>query len=277
MAVETVEILRIEVDNEAAQKAVVTYEQRLVALRKEQAAFRKALIESNGTNKKAAEGLVQVTKKVTENTQKRKELIKSVNTESNSLQAMRNNLAKAVRVRNQMNIGTAEGKKRFDALNKSILKQNQAIKKAEEAGGDFRRSVGDYGNSLGAIPGPIGRVIQGMKAMTLAAKAFIATPLGLIIAGISVAVGALIAFFKSSEEVQAALNKVTKVFGVILGNLSDILANVGKQLFDLATNPKQAFIDLGNTIKENVINRFEAFGKIGKAVVKIFSSKFPLA
>ena len=80
---ETVEILRIEVDNESAQKALVTYEQRLVALKKEQTAFRKALIESNGTNKKAAEGLVRVTKEVQSNTAKRKELTKAVNTESN--------------------------------------------------------------------------------------------------------------------------------------------------------------------------------------------------
>lgn len=269
---EQVEILRIEVDNESAQKALVTYEQRLVALRAEQKRLRTELVESNGTNKQVAEQLVQVTKQVDQNNKKRKELVKTVNTEANSLQAMRNNLAKAVRIRNQMNISTVEGKKRFDALNKSIKEQNDAIKKAEQAGGDFRRSVGNYGSALDSIPGPIGLVVRGIKSMTMAAKAFIATPLGLIIAGISAAIGALIAYFKSSEEGQAALNKVTKVFSVILGNLSDIVAEVGKAIFNMITNPKQAIIDLGNLIKDNITNRFEAFGKIGRAVAKIFSS-----
>ena len=107
--------------------------------------------------------------------------------------------------------------------------------------------------------------------LTLAAKAFIATPIGAIIAGITAALGALTAFFRSSEEGQAALNKVTKVFSVILGNLSDVVANVGEKIFKMISDPKQAIIDLGNSIKENIINRFEALGKIGSAVGKIFS------
>ena len=208
---ETVEILRIEVDNESAQKALVIYEQRLVALKKEQAAFRKVLKESNGENKKAAESLVQVNKQITQNNTKRKELTKSVNTQSSSLQALRNNLAKTASLRNRVNTSTAVGKKRMDDLNRSILKQNQSLKKAEQAGGDFRGSVGDYGTALQAIPGPIGFVISGLQRMGAALKA-VGLGMGLAIGGIILLIATFVRAVKGAKEFQSANAELAGVF-----------------------------------------------------------------
>ena len=209
---EIVEILRIEVDNESAQKAVVAYERSLVKLKTVQAAFRKELKASNGENKKAAEGLVQVNKQISQNNIKRKELTKSINTQSNSLQALRNNLAKNVRLRNQVNTATATGKKRFDELNRSILKQNNSLKKAEQAGGDFRRSVGNYGTALQAIPGPIGFVISGLQRMGAALKA-VGLGVGLAIAGIGVMIAIFVRAIRGAKGFQAANAELAGVLG----------------------------------------------------------------
>jgi len=128
--------------------------------------------------------------------------------------------------------------------------------------------------STDAFTGSLGGVIKGIQGMTRAALAFIATPIGAIIAAIGLALGALTSFFKRSEEGQNALNKVVRIFSSILDNVLDVVDQVGKAIFEAISNPKQLVIDLGNLRKENLINRFEAFAVIGKAIAKIFSGEF---
>ncbi len=128
--------------------------------------------------------------------------------------------------------------------------------------------------STDAFGGAIGGVISGIKGMTIAARAFIATPLGAIIAAVALALGALTSFFKRSEEGQNKLNKVVRIFSSILDNVLDVVDQVGEAIFNAISNPKETVIELGNLIKENLINRFKAFAVIGKAIARIFSGEF---
>jgi len=125
--------------------------------------------------------------------------------------------------------------------------------------------------STDAFAGSLGGVIKGIQGMTRAAIAFIATPIGAIIAAVGLALGALTSFFKRSEEGQNKLNKVVRIFSSILDNVLDVVDKVGEAIFEAISNPKQLVIDLGNLIKENLINRFEAFGVIARSIIKIFS------
>jgi len=128
--------------------------------------------------------------------------------------------------------------------------------------------------STDAFTGSLGGVIQGIQGMTRAALAFIATPIGAIIAAVGLALGALTSFFKRSEEGQNKLNKVVRIFGSILDNILDVVDQVGEAIFEAISNPKETVIELGNLIKENLINRFKAFAVIGKAIARIFSGEF---
>ena len=149
-------------------------------------------------------------------------------------------------------------------LNDSTEENTKQIKENEKS---TEAATDAFQNLNPALGGAIGA----MKKMTLAAKAFIATPLGLIIAAIALALGSLFSFFQRSEEGQDALNKVTRIFGSIVDNLLDVVDKFGKLIFEAVSNPKQTIIDLGNLIKENIINRFKAFAVVGKAIVKILS------
>jgi len=128
--------------------------------------------------------------------------------------------------------------------------------------------------STDAFTGSLGGVIKGIQGMTRAALAFIATPIGAIIAAVGLALGALTSFFKRSEEGQNKLNKVVRIFSSILDNVLDVVDKVGEAIFEAISNPKETVIELGNLIKENLINRFKAFAVIGKAIAKIFSGEF---
>lgn len=169
-----VKILRIEVDQETARKALQTTEQRLIRLREEQTKYRKEVRQSNGTNKEAVAQLAKVQAAIKTNSDRRRRLTKDINTESGSLQALRNQLSKLVALRNKINTSTAEGSKRFNELNAKILQYNNSIKKAEAAGGDFRRNVGNYPKLFSQITtslvGMIGGFYAFIRVITSAAK-----------------------------------------------------------------------------------------------------------
>lgn len=105
-----------------------------------------------------------------------------------------------------------------------------------------------------AFGGALGGVVKGIQAMTLAAKAFIATPIGLVLGALGLALGALAAFFKRSEEGQDALNKVMRVFNSILDNVLDVVGDVGEAIFKLTTEPIEGIKNLGDSFLKFVGN-----------------------
>lgn len=127
-------------------------------------------------------------------------------------------------------------------------------------------------NSLRNAPGVLGSTVSGIEAMIKAALRFIATPLGAVISAIVVALKALFTWFKRTEEGQNELTKATGYFKQILDSLLDVVDSVGERLFKAFTDPKQAMIDLVNFMKNQLVNRLEAVGKMGAAIGKIFSS-----
>lgn len=115
----------------------------------------------------------------------------------------------------------------FDKLNESLKENTKAQEKSTGA--------------LAAMPGAAGGAVKGMMAMVKASLAFIATPLGFVIAAIAAALMAVKAAFTSSEEGQNKFAKIMSVINTILGNLMDLLADVGEKLIWAVENPKKAW------------------------------------
>lgn len=187
--------------------------------------------------------------------------------------------------RKNLNISSVEGKKRIDEINATIDKNTATIKTNVSAIEQQKINIGNYKSALDGIAPGLGKFAEGLqagtkgfKAMTAQALAFIATPIGLVIAAIGAALYALTAYFKGSEEGQNNLNKVVAVGSAIFEQFMNIVEAVGKIIFDAISNPKQALIDFGNLVKENIINRFvgmlEFLPAIGKAIGLLFEGKF---
>jgi hypothetical protein len=159
-------------------------------------------------------------------------------------------------------------------------KLTEELKKEEKATSDTRRNVGNYTEGIQGAFGATSQLIPGLGKASSAMQLFGTAmkvalgPLGLLIA----AGFALKEFFTSSEEGQNKLNKIMAIFGVILGNLSDLLSDVGEALFDTFTNPREALDSFVEAIKENLINRFEGLleliPKLGEAISLLFKGEF---
>lgn len=166
------------------------------------------------------------------------------------------------------------------------LQQEQAnarlsVKKLRDEYSLFKKSSGDVVDSnkelisaIQGIPGPIGQAASSIKSLTKASLAFIATPLGAVLALISAGLATLFSWFKRTEEGQNALNVASAYFKQTLDSILDVVDDVGEWIWKAFSKPKEALTDLVDFLGGQVMNRLKAFGKMGEAIWKIFSGDF---
>lgn len=104
--------------------------------------------------------------------------------------------------------------------------------------------------------------------------ALISTGIGAIV----VLLGSLIAAFLSTQRAVDGINRIISSFKYSLQSLLGLLQKVGTELFDRVSeafrDPVGAIKDLGNAIKEFLLDRLEGFAKFGPAFVKIIKGEF---
>lgn len=126
------------------------------------------------------------------------------------------------------------------------------------------RQMGVAKTGVGGLTGSFG-ILKGAIA---------ATGIGLLV----VLLGSLYTWFTKTEEGADKLKSVLYPLQVLFQKVTGIVAELGgkvfKQLGEAMNNPKQAIIDLGNAIKDNIIARIESFAVFGSALAKIFTGDF---
>jgi hypothetical protein len=164
--------------------------------------------------------------------QTEKALNKEITAQKGSINALRQANSKLRKERNNLNLSTKEGKKRLGELNREIDKNDKKINKNNDSLSRQRANIGNYSSAMSGLGGAIGGTVQGIVSMTRAAAAFIATPFGIALAAIVIAIQSIVTYFKSSEEGQNRWNKIMNAGNVILGNMSDAFSALGKALLD---------------------------------------------
>ena len=134
-------------------------------------------------------------------------------------------------------------------------------------------SLNNLSSSLGLTGSSGAGAVSGISSLS---KAFgllnIAMgPIGLIIAAIAIAIAALASYFKNTERGADQFKVIMATLGGIMDRLRDVFIKLGEIIVDAFSKPRETIQKLGDLIEQNIINRFKAFGLIGKAIAKIFS------
>ena len=144
---------------------------------------------------------------------------------------------------------------------------------------EVKTNIGSVAQEMSFMGVSLGSMKAGFKAVGAAAKASFATmKMAMMSTGIGALLIAMLAlkqYFTDNEEGASKLKKITSALGVIFGNLTDILSDLGEKLFAAFRDPKQAVIDLWAAIKKNIVNRFtgliDSFGALGKVIKSALS------
>jgi hypothetical protein len=270
MATQT-EILRIEVDNKQAIENINEQNKAINMLQKEN---KELAAQGQKNSLRYQQNAAQIQKL----NAARKQNIKLISAEKGSLNELRANLARLTTERNNVNATTQEGAEKFARLNREILKQNEAIKRAEERGGDFRRSVGNYSRTLDGAKNAFGGLTGGIEgasgATSLFNTALLSSPIGIII----VALTSLVAAFTQTEEGALKLKIVIEVVKSVFNDLVGLLAVGGKEIVNFFENPLDNLKKFGESLQNFVVRRVElildSLGTLGEAFKLLFEGEF---
>ena len=247
---------------------------RIAALKAQQKSLNEEIKAGNDVDGKYAEQLIRVKDQLAWTEKQAKGLsatTKLLNadtlTYSDSLNGERQKLADMQKAYDQLDRAQreSEGGKAFL---EAIKAQSDAVKGLEEDTGRAQRNVGNYSKSIiEAIPigGKFGKMLKdvaggavasggGFKAMANAIKLamtagikFLATPLGLVLAAIALAVGALIKSFKEvakafkkNDDAMTALTKSFAIFKPIGEAIGAVFNKIAKGLAAVATAASNA-------------------------------------
>lgn len=133
------------------------------------------------------------------------------------------------------------------------------------------KRTGGAVSAFKSLQGGLKNAVAGFKTLK---GAIIATGLGALL----VAITSLVAYFKETERGADQLRIITSALGAVMGKLMDVVIGLGEALFKVFSDPKQALIDFGTAIQENIANRVEGMLELlpalGKAIKLAFSGEF---
>lgn len=254
MAEERQILLEIEVDKKGAQKQLEENAELLELNKAELANLNKAYKEGEIDVADYAKAKLQLTQENKRLGNQNRNLIRTLETESNSLNALRQNLSRLTAERNNINQQTVEGAKRFAELQKQILNTTDAIKEQEEAGGDFRRSVGNYQTALkGSIfdTQVFGTSINGLVDKF---KSFI-NPVTASIGLIGALGAAYLKTGRGAKDLARASDRLDSALNDLNNSVADFVGATGERgLLDGVLQVLQTrFLGLASTIRSNLI------------------------
>jgi len=288
MAEETKKIiLQLQIDQSKSLGEIVNLKDRISKLKEEQKALNLETEEGRKTYEAYNAQIKALTKE-----QKSLELAVEKTAagfefETGSIAANRAELSKLTAEYKNLANPTAAQTKRIKDLSDRLKEQESAI-------GNTSRNVGNYKDALVGIQSQLGvfgpqvqQLTVGFKGVTeglkIASNGFTTLKGAIATTGIGIlllALASLISLFKNTDDGATKLEGVMGALGAVTKEVSGFAAELGGRLVDLLTGAEDfetALSDLGDTILENVINRFKAFLVAGDAIAKLFDGDWKAA
>jgi len=168
-----------------------------------------------------------------------RDLEKGTKEYSNTLQGQRNKLADLKKEWANTNLATKEGKQRFAELSTEIGELNAKVLDQEKAVGTFTRQVGNYPKAFDGLTASIDGATNGIIT---AGKAFLANPIGAVIAGIVAAFALLNKAIQSNDDLATGWKGLMTGIGIVLDNVFNAIATGITYV-----------LEFGNAVSENGI------------------------
>jgi len=268
---EKINLFELEINADAAIKELAISQQEVKKLKEELKSLSKAEGDNSVAIAEKTVALKNAQKSVRENTKvvQASEVAEKSNTESlKKVQAQSTLLRKE---REKLNFETEEGRQRLEEINEQLDKNNQYIAENSDKHKQNKLNVGNYTES-------INKANIGSKIFGNSLKGLASNPFTLVLVVLVAALKGLFDAFTKTQRGSDMLNKGMASLGAIFEYFQGILVDVADYLIEAFENPQDAISDLGNFLKDNLINRLEGLllllPRLGKAIKQVFSGDF---
>ena len=282
--------LEIELDNlKNSKKALLKIQKEEGSLNKQQ---RENLTKLNLEISKTSAKMQGVKTDIKNTTKANKDLGQSYN----NLTAQNAILSKRLR---DIQDPLGKNKVLFDKTALAIKNNTDKLTKMDASMGRHQRNVGNYGQAFssltplmgsfgsqismlqgtfGSLTSALGNADKAQKTTAISSRTLAISMMAIPVVLIAAALVGLVAAFSSTQKGADELNKimfpVKAIFDALLGVVQEMSFGAFDRLKEAINNPKQAFIDLGKAIVDNVLNRFKAFGVFIEAIVLAMQGEF---
>lgn len=281
MAEETA-ILNLQVDQGQAERQLEKIEGILLdnkkAVQDLQAAYKKGTI----TQEEYVKENIRLQQNIKKEQDQKKVLIKTIETESNSRNALKNRVSQLTKEYDSLNTSTATGIKRADALEKELAQLNAQLTKGDKSAGLFKNqignypaafknaansiniaghSVGDIGTKLASLANPVTAAIGILGSL---ATAYANSTIGAkdlefaqnqVAAAFRIGSNAFAEFISSSEDGEGAVSGFTTALlerlSPGLGAVTSYIATLQEEMQDLGRTEIDIRADVSRRIEEN--------------------------
>lgn len=159
----------------------------------------------------------------------------------------------------------------------------EEMKRLQEETGKHTLNVGNYREAWSGLVGEMskaggasGAVAGGFNTMGAAAGKFAAHPIIAMISALFIMLNKLVEGFKKTEEGITFMNQATAV----LNGTMNVIVKISQSVFDsfkaVFNDPIGWIKNLGKNIYDNIVARFMAIPKLGKAVLGVLKGVFTL-
>jgi len=267
MADDTI-LIDIEYNTDEAEKEIDSLTSSIEGLTVAQAQLKDQVEKGQISDVEASKQKAKIQTQLQTEKKQRKDLIKIVQAETGSRDKMRLTISKLIKERDSLDTSTAKGAKRSEELKEKIDQLTKAQKASGVAAQQQKDNIGNYAESLKASEKGQAGFIGGMKGMIKSSLAFIATPLGAVIAAI---VGVFKLLQKAFQRSEGRMNKMRVVTGKLSGVFNGLMKILEPVVDFIVDNVIAAFDALGNAVDKTVGFVSRALGKLGfeKAAEKV--------
>lgn len=153
-------------------------------------------------------------------------------------------------------VNTQNATKNVDKLNKSLDENQKEVKESTDETQKYEKTIDSTSEATSGMTNKIDKMTGGLltstKALFQSVKALKSFKIALAATGIGlliVAIGSLVTMFKNSEEGQNKWNKILRVTGTVIDNVTDRFAALGEIVYEALVNPVEAAQKAWESIK----------------------------
>ena len=233
-------IITFDFDTAGATKNINDAKLRITELKKEQEELAAAGGESSEAYLILSAKIKDNNDKIKENTKYISDSIKVKSKENASIADMRKALSAATYEWNNMTAAERKNSEKGKDMQVQIKALTDNLKELESSVGDNRRNVGNYGDALKGLGGPVGKAVEGFKGFN---ATLTANPIGAVVMVLKFLYDAIKDNAVIADQISFIFSGINSLFRYVKDTVVELFTNFDK-LGAAMLNPIKFFKDL---------------------------------
>lgn len=187
-----------------------------------------------------------------------KEEAKNVDELSKSFEKLAANQEKQIGVLTDINAKLAEQAEQAKKAGEGLEKVSNEEEKQSNLLVKLMGGQASYNAIVSQLPPELRSAMSAMEGLVKSSNAFVATPLGVVVAALATSVALLASYFKGASDGEDEFVKISGYAEGVLSALNDEVISLGRQLYHLFDSPIEAAQKFMRSVTDPIRNRFEA-------------------